>query len=279
MPRTAGGAAGLRTETHPVFMNARCCSWPQIARTSRSRLIPACSGDRDVHRGLRIDRLEGHSFVANWLSPGTLVIDCGMNEGRFALGIAERYGCRVIGVEPNVSLAHDNRLVRGLECHHLALTRTAGPVQFHVDETDSTASHVVSGDASAGSRQTVLVPGLPFDGFLESIGSPRVDLLKLDIEGAELDLLDTCPSAVLQRIPQITVEFHAFLDAAQRRPVLDAIARMREVGFYALDFSRNLMNVLFINEALRPVPAIEKARLHAVKYVAGLGRMIDQQRR
>lgn len=41
--------------------------------------------------------------------------------------------------------------------------------------------------------------------------SARDVLLKIDIEGAEWDVLDTTPSAALARCPQICVEFHGLL--------------------------------------------------------------------
>lgn len=229
-------------------------------------------------RGLGIDRIEGHSFVPDLLGPDSLVIDCGMNEGSFALAIQRRIGCRVIGAEPNAALAEANRTLRGLDCHTLAITRTEGPVRFHVDEADSTASSIVGDDAAADAAGTVVVPGLPLHVFLRNLGVPKVDLLKLDIEGAELDVFATCPIEILQAIPQITVEFHAFLHPGQRGPALDIIARMRRSGFYALDFSRNLMNVLFINQALRPVSTLEKGLLLAQKYRDGIGRVLEQRR-
>lgn len=227
-------------------------------------------------RGLKIDRVEGHSFVTDWLTPGSVVLDCGMNVGNFARVMIERYGCRVIGIEPNAALAEENRTLRGLECHSFAITREAGPVSFHIDQVDLTASAVVKRMrwAPGVESKTETVLGIPLQQFLLDAKLEQIDLLKLDIEGAELDVFATCPLAVLQKIPQITVEFHVFQDWVQRALVLDIIARMRRSGFYALDFSRNLMNVLFLNEMLRPVLARDKVRMTATKYVSGAMRLL-----
>ncbi len=227
-------------------------------------------------RWLNIDRIEGHSFVSNWLQPGAVVLDCGMNVGSFARSVTDRFGCRVIGIEPNAVLAEENRSSRGLECHRFAITRDVGPVSFHVDQSDLTASAMVRNSSGMQELATETVPGIPLHQFLLDFDVGHVDLLKLDIEGAELDVFATCPMAVLQSIPQITVEFHAFLDPAQRGPVLDIIARMRAAGFHATDFSRNLMNVLFLNEALRSVPTLDKARMAAIKYVSGAARLLGR---
>ena len=53
------------------------------------------------------------------------------------------------------------------------------------------------------------VPVIGFHEFLAQHGLKSVDLLKLDIEGAELELLSALTSP--SNIAQITVEFHDFM--------------------------------------------------------------------
>ncbi len=49
-------------------------------------------------------------------------------------------------------------------------------------------------------------------------GVDRIDLLKIDIEGAEIGMFDDCTDEELSSIGQITVEFHAFLFPNNMRP-------------------------------------------------------------
>jgi hypothetical protein len=46
--------------------------------------------------------------------------------------------------------------------------------------------------------------------LLDHLQLPRIDLLKADIEGAEISMLTACPDEVLGRIAQIGIEFHDF---------------------------------------------------------------------
>ena len=75
----------------------------------------------------------------------------------------------------------------------------------------------------------------------------RVDLLKLDIEGAEIDLFNACSDEELQSVMQITVEFHDFLYPELKSPVTQIRRRMRDIGFWVLPFALDNTNVLFIN--------------------------------
>lgn len=76
----------------------------------------------------------------------------------------------------------------------------------------------------------------------------RDDLLKLDIEGAEIDLFYACSDEELQSVMQITVEFHDFLYPELQSPVTQIRRRMRDIGFWVLPFSLDNTNVLFVNK-------------------------------
>lgn len=222
---------------------------------------------------LQLDRIEGHTFVADWIGPGSIILDCGMNEGRFAATISERYGCAVVGIEANPALARQNAAQRGLVCHNAAVTDREREVIFRVDEADNTASSIVA-DRPSGAAGTVSVQGLGLADCLARFASRPPSLLKLDIEGAELDAILACPGEALREIEQISIEFHVFIDAGMGPRAQQVIDRLSGLGFYHLDFSRCLMNVLFINERLRPLGQTEKASLHALKYVSGIRRMM-----
>ncbi len=222
----------------------------------------------------RLDRMEGHTFIGNWLGPGSVVLDCGMNRGVFAQRISGRYGCRVVGVEANPSLAESNRQERGLECHNMAVCGRSGRVRFQVNDADPLASTIVGDDAEGVGIVDVRATRL--DELLSSLGDPSVDLLKLDIEGAELDVIGTTPLEVFSRIPQIAAEFHVFLDAGQRPSAVACIERLKAAGFVAFDFSMNLGNVLFVNHRTWRLSLADKAYFLAAKYYSGAVRTVTQ---
>lgn len=90
------------------------------------------------------------------------------------------------------------------------------------------------------------VHGVTLEGFLEREGLLDVDLLKLDIEGAELAVLETTSSDVLRRVRQITVEFHDWMYPETRENVEALKDQLRSYGFYCIRFSGNNGDVLFV---------------------------------
>jgi hypothetical protein len=78
----------------------------------------------------------------------------------------------------------------------------------------------------------------------------NLDLHKLDIEGAEFDLIEQTPDDVWLRVSQITVEFHDFLPRFAGRGLFKrARTRLEKLGFLCCLMSfRTHGDVLFLNQ-------------------------------
>jgi hypothetical protein len=85
---------------------------------------------------------------------------------------------------------------------------------------------------------------------------------RLDIEGAELAVLERVGVRTLERIKQITVEFHAFLNPEQRPRAEMITPRLERLGFAKLDFSNDAFtDVLFVNRSLIPLSRVQRYEL------------------
>jgi FkbM family methyltransferase len=85
---------------------------------------------------------------------------------------------------------------------------------------DGTATLTLSGDASSHVRgaagEQVEVELLGVDQMFDSLG--QVDLMKVNIEGAEYDLLDRMlDTGLVERVRDLQVQFHDFVPDARRR--------------------------------------------------------------
>jgi len=75
-----------------------------------------------------------------------------------------------------------------------------------------------------------------------------VDLVKFDIEGAEVDVLKETPASDLNSCGQFTAEFHDSRPQLTRRDVDDVCQRMRATGYAIVKPNwRNIDDVLFVN--------------------------------
>jgi FkbM family methyltransferase len=219
-----------------------------------------------------IETIAGHSFVGSWLGPDSVVVDLGANVGGFSHEIQNRYRCRVAGVEANPTLARAIVKNDRLSCTNLAITANPGQIEFFIDPQNNEAS-TIDPQGRRAELQRVVVEGRTFVDFAKREGLTHIDLLKIDIEGAELDLLENMPNSVLQEIRQICVEFHAFIRPHDLPRIEAVIAAMRARNFFVLDFSRNLSNVLMINMQLSRLRASEQLVLRTTRVVQGVKRM------
>jgi FkbM family methyltransferase len=143
------------------------------------------------------DRGTGDFLVAN-LAPGMTVVDVGANIGYYTLIMASRVapGGHVIAFEPDPFSAGilAERLARRrhpwagtVALHGLALGRRRSSASLHCGHTNRADNRLTPG----GSRgEVVPVEVVDFDGFARANGLPRVDAVKIDVQGAELMVLE-----------------------------------------------------------------------------------------
>lgn len=204
-------------------------------------------------RGLaRLEHVKTHTFYAGSLSSRSVVIDLGANAGAFADEMNRRFGCRCLAVEALPDLCAGIAKRPGLEVYNVAISDADGPVTLHLSDNRECNSIDLSIATAFGYRGTVTCEGLTLERFLARRGIGRIDLLKVDIAGAEGPMFSSTSDAVLKRARQVSIEFHDFIrDSISGEEVKAICERMARLGFYILPFSylhshRKNADVLFI---------------------------------
>ncbi len=131
--------------------------------------------------------------MAMWqrfLKPSAVVFDVGAHIGEYAIVAARQIGSqgRVYAFEPQPDLAkviEQNRNFLNLEnifVNNLALGDTVGEISFTVPKEKTMASLAITDN----DQQTYIVQMTTLDAFCAENDLTHVDLIKMDIEGAEL---------------------------------------------------------------------------------------------
>lgn len=131
------------------------------------------------------------AYLERVLRPGDLVVDVGASVGGVALPAA-RIGCRVLAIEPergNFERLRANIALNGLavETLRLAIADRPGTAVLHVFPPARRGRHSLAPHPAASGTQPVECTTI--DALLERRGIERVDLLKIDVEGAEPEVL------------------------------------------------------------------------------------------
>jgi FkbM family methyltransferase len=172
------------------------------------------------------------------------MLDCGANVGVVTLYLKRRYpdaSITAFEADPEIAATlarnvEDNRL-SDVDIIAAAVWDSAGETTFVAEGADSGG---VAVDYRGSSRKRITVPTVRLRDILAN--ETRVDLLKLDIEGAEHRVLADCESE-LGKVKAIAVELHDFDIANRRSPAtLELLSR---AGFY------------YAHGGTMPVPGIE----------------------
>lgn len=122
---------------------------------------------------------------------------------------------------------------------------------------------------------TLVVPSVTLEEFLNGEGFQEVDVLKMDVEGAELPVIEQAPAPILRRARQITVEFHDWMIPGTTERVESVKRRLRHLGFYCIRFSRNNGDVLFVRQDLLSFVRYASVA-YLVRNVMGARRIMDR---
>jgi FkbM family methyltransferase len=144
--------------------------------------------------------------------PGWTVFDIGANVGIFAVQQAQ-YRAHVYAFEPNpecfrrlVRTVEANHLARYIDTHHCAVGASNGIGVMHVPNGWTALGSVTT--ISADDALTVPIEVKTIDQIVQDVGPSRIDLLKLDAEGAEGMILRGAKQS-LDLIHRIVLEYHS----------------------------------------------------------------------
>lgn len=219
----------------------------RVSRRLRWRPLTILSG---AGRGMRIN-LHGSAVafatgvaerplqgaLAAELRPGATFFDIGANVGYVTLIAARLVGPsgRVVAFEPvpeNVAAIRENLALNGIdwvEVHETAVARERGRAALIISDV-SAFSRLASVNVPTGARETIEVQVISIDEFMASPGAPVPDVIKIDVEGAELEVLEGMRETLAAHRPVLLCEVHdcnseyvALVDALGYVPVnLDA---------------------------------------------------------
>lgn len=194
---------------------------------------------------MNITRPCGHTYITTLLNKSSVVLDCGANHGEFSKWLATEIGCQVYAFEPDSRLFVELPVLEKVSYVQSAVMPTAGSVTLYLGTTQD-SSTVFSETAKSAT-----VPAVTLEEFCRTHKVQGIDLIKMDIEGAELGVLNALSEAFLSNISQITVEFHDFVDRAQTIAIQQCLRGLERKGFWVLKAShRDHSDVLLVNRRL-----------------------------
>ena len=216
-----------------------------------------------VNKLTRVCCVEWHTFLPRGVDSNSVVLDLGANHGSFSDKMQRYFGCFCHAIEASPILWRQLDETRQYNVYNYAVTDQNGMLEFNISTEDMGSS--ILGITETNRVDTVDVEGIRLDSFLDKYGIERVDLLKIDIEGAEVGMFDSLSDEFIQQVPQITVEFHDFCNVTPESEVQRISQRLKKLGFCYFRMSgHGNQDALFVNQRKIPISRLEQFYVRVV---------------
>ncbi|MEO8192471.1 MAG: FkbM family methyltransferase [Gemmatimonadales bacterium] len=225
--RTASAATGLPTAAHVRGIDGLVV----VTDFADERVL-------DVIHEIRGENPE-YRVLRGLLSKGDTFVDVGANFGTFTLLTSRMVGDsgKVIAIEPQPNLARgiaeSARLSGSTNCEILqvACGNLPGTSDLLVPAQDTGRGGFFAGFSGRGHHAVLPVKVATLDGIMSETTSPGGLVIKLDVEGSEIEVLQGARKLIEARRPAIIVEINPWSARAAGRSPGHLLDCLKEFGY------------------------------------------------
>jgi len=221
-----------------------------------------------------IKRIGDHWVLVKDLNNQSIIIDLGSNKGVFTKQIQALYQSQCYAIEANADL-YELLLEEKITAFNYAVTAANGPIEFYISTNAEASSLINNFENVWGLEKKVTVEGISFQSLLKKLHLENkvIEIVKIDIEGAELELIESLNDDDVKNIKQITIEFHDWINKALHERTVAAIKKLINLGFSAYTDTphhNNAVEMLFLNQRLMDAHVKASFYLKLYKYTTFL---------
>ena len=189
----------------------------------------------------------GYAVLKDGVNADSIVYSFGLGEDiSFDLALMERTGCQVFGFDPtprSIAWVRAQQLPPGFQLQELGVAGYDGKASFAPPRDPTHVSHSMvapagsgnaSGNASGDASGKVEFEVRRLPTLMKELGHDRLDLLKMDVEGAEYEVIDDLLAQGL-RPRQLLVEFHHGAHGIRLAKTESSLKKLRQAGYAIFD--------------------------------------------
>lgn len=177
------------------------------------------------------------------ISPNTFYFDVGANIGLMSVPILKScVSSKVVSFEasPNslsylLKTAENSNLKHRWNIIQKAVSSEVGSLDFSVRSPKQGAFDGFRDTERGGVSKQITVPVTTIDTEWEAMGSPNVSIIKIDVEGSELDVLKGAMVCIQQNHPYILCEWNARNLKAYNCPIDSILSFCEQIDYQVLN--------------------------------------------
>lgn len=190
----------------------------------------------------------GWDVLTTGIDANSIVYSFGVGEdASFDTALIEKFNLVVHAFDPtpkSIEWVKGQGFPSNFVMHEYGLAAFDGVVSFNPPENSDHVSHTLL-DRSSTKAESISVPVKRLGTIMKELGHDQIDLLKMDIEGAEYDVLIDISKSDMRPL-QILVEFHHRFPNVGIQKSKEAIERLRSMGYQLFSVSDTNEEFCFI---------------------------------
>lgn len=177
-----------------------------------------------------IQEIKEHTFFDNFLRKEINVVDLGACRGEFINEINNLYNIKkAILVEANPTNFAQLKTLPNYVLYNKAISSVnGGKIEFYEDPN---SPYNGSKDFNYFNGIKHQIETINLETLCKDNDIDFIDILKIDIEGAEYDVLENLSDSFFNKIGQITIEFHDFVNPELKPRTKQIVERIKSLGF------------------------------------------------
>jgi FkbM family methyltransferase len=152
--------------------------------------------------------------IRSFLTPGAVCIDVGAQMGYLSLAMATSAGRTTLvhAFEPediNAARFRENMALNNIEnvqLHREAVSNIEGTLHLFLSKTANAGTHSTLYNERTVTEESIQIPATTLDAFARATNLPRLDLIKVDVEGAEFEVIQGADSVLRTYRPRVILE-------------------------------------------------------------------------
>lgn len=215
-------------------------------------------------------------FIRRTLQNGGVMFDVGAQMGYLSLVASTAHnGVQVHAFEPeprNIERLQTNLQLNpssNIVVHPLAASNTDGIIRLYLSRDNNAGTHSTVADLSTvNASDFVDLPCTKLDTFYESNGQPAVRLIKIDVEGGELEVIQGSRELLKAQRPFLIIEMSDVLQQTRgysTQQFKQLLAEMDYASFTLSDDGYICASGLDVGHAMENVVFVHSSRMNEVQ--------------
>lgn len=147
------------------------------------------------------------------IKPGDVVIDIGSNTGIFSSVAFDMGAYRVLAYEPHPTMSEIAKKNNPMaENYQMAVSNNIGEIELYESKSSRGGNSIVENVRIISPEEyiskNIIVKTITLDEIIKTRFLDKIDFIKIDCEGAEVDVLKGLSDENLKKVKNIAVEYH-----------------------------------------------------------------------